>query len=120
MSFRALKQLLERSVVEPTEHQHRRTRQKCGVQLERRVVGGGADQDDGAVLHMRQEGILLRAVEAMDLVDEQKRAASLLAPCFGRVEYLAQIRDAGMNGRQLLEMMVGHFGKQPRHGSLAG
>jgi hypothetical protein len=51
-----------------------------GVQLELRVFGGGADQKDGAILHMRQEAVLLGLVEAVDLVDEQQRALPVLAP----------------------------------------
>ncbi len=47
---------------------------KRRVEFERRVFGGRADQHDGAVFHHRQEGILLRAIEAMHLVDEQQRA----------------------------------------------
>ncbi len=120
MRFGALKQRLDRRVVEPLEGEHARPRQQRRIELEGRILGGGADQDDGAVFHMRQEGILLRAVEAVDLVDEQQRAASLLAPRLGRVEHLAQIGDAGMDGRELLEMEIGDFGQQSRHGGLTG
>ena len=70
----ALEQRLKRRVVEPLEHQHAGARQKRRVELEGRVLGGGADQDDGAVLDVRQEAVLLGAVEAVDLVDEQQRA----------------------------------------------
>ena len=69
----AREQLLDRRGIERLEHQHARARQQRRVQLERRVFGGGADQHDGAVLHHRQEAVLLRAVEAVDLVDEQQR-----------------------------------------------
>ena len=51
----AREQLLDRVRIERLEHQHARARQQRGVQLERRVLGGGADQHDGAVLHHRQE-----------------------------------------------------------------
>ena len=60
--------------IERMEHQHARARQQRGVELERRIFGGGADQHHGAVFHHRQKRILLRAVEAMHLVDEQQRA----------------------------------------------
>ena len=72
-------QLLDRRGVERLEHQHPRARQQRRNQFERRIFGGGANQHDGAVLHHRQEGILLRAIEAMDLVDEQQRALPGLA-----------------------------------------
>jgi hypothetical protein len=44
---------------------HAAARKQCGIQLERRVLGGGADEDDDAALDMRQERILLRLVEAV-------------------------------------------------------
>ncbi len=62
------------------EHQHLRPGQKRGVQLEGGVLGGGADEQDGAVFHMRQEPVLLRLVEAVDLVDEQERALPVPVP----------------------------------------
>ena len=45
-----------------------------GVEFEGGVLGGGADQADGAALDVGQEGVLLRLVEAMDLVDEEDGA----------------------------------------------
>src|SRR5665648_386774 len=69
---------------------------------------------------MRQESILLRTVETVDLVDEQERAAPLLPPRLGLLEHLAQVRHARLDGRQLLEMKIGDFGEEPRHGGLAG
>ena len=51
-------------------------RQQSAVQLERRVLGRGADEDDVAGLDERQERVLLRPVEAVDLVHEEERAAA--------------------------------------------
>ena len=73
----------ERGIVEPAQHQHLAARQQRGVELERRVLGRGADQRDRAVLDVRQEAVLLGAVEAMDLVDEQQRALAVLAALRG-------------------------------------
>jgi len=42
--------------------------------LEGRVLGGRAHQDDRAVLDVREEGVLLRLVEAVDLVHEEHGA----------------------------------------------
>ena len=75
----ARQQLLEALLAKRMERQHPRARQKRGVELEGRVLGGRADQDDGAVLHDRQEAVLLGAVEAMDLVDEEQRLAAVRA-----------------------------------------
>src|ERR1700758_4072552 len=113
-------QLFDCSRIERVKHQHACARQKRRVQLERRVFGGGADQHHGAVLHHRQEGILLRAVEAVHLVDKEQRALSHLAPRAGRIERLLQIGDAGEDRGDLLEMQLGGVSQEPRHGGLAG
>src|SRR5205085_8793428 len=42
--------------------------------LERRVLGRRADERDRPVLDRGQQGVLLRLVEAMYLVDEERRA----------------------------------------------
>ena len=60
---------------QPAQHEHLRTRQQRGVDLERRVLGRRADQHDVAGLDARKEGILLRLVEPVNLVDEDDRAA---------------------------------------------
>ena len=64
--------------------------------------------------------ILLRAVEAMDLVDEQQRALPALAPRARRLEHFLEIGDAGEDRRDLLEMQIGFLRQQPRHRGLAG
>ena len=74
MGLGALQQCFQRGIVQPAQHQHLGAGQQRAVQLEGRVLGGGADQHHGAVFHHRQEAILLAAVEAVDLVDEQQRA----------------------------------------------
>src|SRR5690606_12164666 len=43
-------------------HVHAAAREQRRVQFERRVLGGRADEDDGAALDVRQEGVLLRLV----------------------------------------------------------
>ncbi len=49
------------------------------VDLEVGVLGGGADQDDRAVLDPRQQRVLLRLVEAVHLVHEEDGALAVLA-----------------------------------------
>ena len=56
---------------------HPKSRQERGVHLEIRVLRGRADERDRAVLDMREERVLLRLVEAVDLVDEQDRALAV-------------------------------------------
>ena len=64
-------QLLHRDRIKRMKYQHPRPRQQRGVELERGIFGGGADQHHGAVFHHGQKRILLRAIEPMHLVDEQ-------------------------------------------------
>ena len=105
--FGAPQQGFEVVVAEPAQHEDLGARQQRPDQLERRVLGGGADQDHGAVLDHRQKGVLLGAVEAVDLVDEQQGAVAHLAPFAGGVEHPAQIGDPGKHRRQRLEMKLG-------------
>src|SRR3989440_6765117 len=66
---------------------------------------GRADQRDDAVLDPRQEGVLLRPVEAVDLVAEQDRAPPLvLEPVLGGFDDLAHAGDAFGDGRERLEV----------------
>ena len=102
------------------KHQHARPRQQRGVEFERRIFRGGADQHHGAVFHHGQKQILLRAVEAMHLVDEQQRALAHLAAGARGVEHLLQVGDAGKHRGNLLEMQFGRIRQQPRHRGLAG
>ncbi len=82
-------------VAEPAQHQDLGPRQQCPDQLEGRVLGGGPDQDHGAVLDHRQKRVLLGAVEAVDFVDKEQGAMADLAPLPGRLEHFAQIGDPG-------------------------
>ena len=84
-----------------------RARQQRCDQLEGWILRGGADENDGAVFHHRQEGILLRAVEAMDFVDEEKRPLPDLASRARGVEHLLEVPDAGEDSRDLLEIEIG-------------
>ena len=71
-----------------------RPAQQRGVELEARVLGGGTDQRHGAALDVGQEAILLRAIEAVDLVDEQQGALSGLAHGLGLGERLLEVGHA--------------------------
>ena len=99
--FGALRHLLELVRRERIEPQHLGARQQRRIELEARVLGGGANKRDGPILHHRQEAVLLGAIEAMDFIDEEQCpvAAEALEPRF--LEYLLQIGDAGEDGRNL-------------------
>ncbi len=113
-------QLLERHRIERLEDQDAGAREQRRDQLERRVLGGGADQHDRSILHDRKKRILLGAVEAMDLVDEQQRPLPDLAPRARGVEHLLEVGDAGKNRRDLLELQFGGVRQEPRDRRLAG
>ena len=84
------------SVRQRLQHEHLRPRQQRRVDLERRVLGGRADEDDVAGLDARQKRVLLRLVEAVNLVDEHDGAAARrAAPRFGGGHDLADLLDAG-------------------------
>ena len=110
---------LERGIVEPAQHEHLRARQQRAIELEGRVLRGGTDQRDGAVLDIGEESILLCAIEAVDLVDEEERALSAGAPLLGRVEHFAEIGDAREHCRERLEVHGCRIREEPRDGSLA-
>ena len=120
MRLGAFQQGFQRRVVEPAQHQYLRARQHGTIQLERRIFGGGADQDDGAVFHHGKKRILLAAVEAVDFVHEQQRALPHAAAQARGVEGFLEVGNARKHSRKLLEMEVEGGGKQPRDSGLAG
>ena len=99
--LRAANQFFERGMVEPPKDQHLAAREKRRVELEARVLGGRSDQRHRAVLDIRQEAVLLRAVEAVHFVHEQQGV-------------LAGLRHLPRFGKNLLE--VGDSGKDRRDG----
>jgi hypothetical protein len=56
------------------EQIHLRPRDQGAVHREERIFGRGTDEDHPTTLDGRQERILLRLVEAVNLVDEEKSA----------------------------------------------
>jgi hypothetical protein len=106
-------------VVQASEHQDLGAGQQGGVQLEAGVLGGRTDQHDRPVLHVREERVLLGAVEAVDLVDEQQRALPDLTPPLRGEEHLAQVGNPGERRGQRLEHQVGPLGREPRDRRLA-
>ena len=92
--------------VERLEPEQRGPRHQRRVDLEVRVLGRRADEDDQAALDGRQQRVLLRLVEAVDLVEEQDRALVVLAePALGPLEHLADVLHACAHRRQLLELL---------------
>ena len=97
-------------VGERGEHEQHRPRQQRTHQAHARVLRGGCDQRDPAVLHRRQQDILLGLGEPVDLVDEQDSALTAHAPdlaCLldGRPDVL----HPGADRRQCDEPAPGHL-----------
>ncbi len=85
-------------------------REQRGDDFERRVLGGGADQADAALLDVGQERVLLGFVEAVHFVDEDDGARAVLPRAFGLGHDLLDFLDAAHHGRELDELGVGHAG----------
>ncbi len=89
--------------------------------LERGVLGGGADEGNGAVLDIRQDGVLLCLVEAVDLVDKQDRLLGAHAEALLRLgDDATEVGDAGGDGGDRLEVGAGEAGDDAGEGGLAG
>ncbi len=100
----AVDQCPHRVGVERLESEQCRTAPQRWVDLEERILRRRADQRERAVLDRRQQRVLLRLAEAVDLVEEQDRALAALAePLTGTFDHLAHVLDAGGHRRELLE-----------------
>ncbi len=69
-----------------------------------------ADQADGAALDIGKERILLRLVEAVNLIDEENRARMHLGGARGVHHYLLDLFNAAGNRRELDEGRLRGFG----------
>ena len=94
---------------------HLRAGDERGVDLVVRVLGRRADQRHEALLDARQQRVLLRLVEAVDLVEEEDRAPAGRAEPLPRPrEHLAHVLHRRRHRRQLLERRAGRGGDDPR------
>jgi len=95
----SVEELRERGGVEPVQDQHLRAGQQSRVQLEARILRGRADQHYRAVLDIGQEAVLLRAIEAVDLVHEQQSLFPDPHMVERLCEHLLEIRNPGKDRR---------------------
>ena len=110
----------DRRRLERLEHVDLRARQQRRVHLEGRVLGRRADQDDVAGLDPRKEGVLLRLVEAMDLVDEKNGPAAAKAARFLRLgHHRADLLDPREDRAERDELARESTRDQPRQRRLA-
>ena len=115
----AFGQLLQLVVRQALEHIDGGTRKQRTVHLERRVLGGCADEGEQAAFHMRQEGILLALVEAVDFIDKHQRTAAVGAELLSAFHRLADVLHARQHSRQRDELGVKRIRHQPRQRGLA-
>ena len=103
------------------EPEQRGARQQRAGEREERILGGRADEHEQALFDVRQQRVLLRAVEAVHLVEEQDRAPAVLAHAGpGPLGDLADVLHARGDRRQGLERLLGGARHQTGDGGLAG
>jgi hypothetical protein len=90
--------------LERAQREEQRSGQQRRDDREARILGRGGHEGDPPVLHARQERVLLRLGEAVDLVDEQHglAAAGRESPS-GILDHDAQVLDARGHRRELDE-----------------
>ena len=89
------------------------------VEVEGGVFGGGADEDEGAVFDVGQEGVLLGFVEAVDFVDKEDGFAAQAAFLLGFKDGFAHFFDAGEDGGEADEARVEGVGEEQGKGGFA-
>ena len=105
---RPLDQRRQVVVTERVEPEHRRPADERGVDLEERVLRGRPDEGEHALLDRGQQGVLLRLVEPMDLIEEEDGAPPLLRhPGAGPVDDLPHVAHPRRHRRQGDELTVG-------------
>ncbi len=110
----------ERLLVERLELVHLGAGDECGVDLVVRVLSRRADERHEPGLHARQQGVLLRLVEAVDLVEEEDRPPARGAESLPRPrEHLAHVLQGRRHRGQLLERRPGQGGDDARERRLA-
>jgi hypothetical protein len=117
---RALDDPRDRLRGERLEHDDLAAGQERAVELEGRVLGRRAHEHDVPRLDVRQEDVLLRAVEAVDLVEEEDRPLGVPGAHRTRLlEHLAHLLHARRDGGVREEDRGGLRGDQPRQRGLA-
>ena len=99
---------------------HAPTRQQCGVDLEVRVLGRGANHNDGTVLNRMQKRILLRLRKTVNLVDEQDGTAVIrIQARLCLVDHATQVLHGTRDGADLDKLTHGMVGDNMRQRRLA-
>src|SRR5579875_136272 len=99
---------------------HFGARQQRRNDLKRWIFGRRADQDHVTPLHIGQKCILLRLVEAMDLVDKQQRLSAQAACAFGIGHYRFDLFDPAQYGAKGDELSAALSGNEYRQTGFPG
>ena len=95
------------TVVHRFKHIYLTAAQQRRYNLERRVLGGGAYKCDYTLLHGAKQRVLLRLIEAVNLVDKQKGGARIEEVFALRLlDNLPHVLDARRNGRERVERSI--------------
>src|SRR5690606_24212177 len=107
-------------LAERVEHVDAGAGEQRGVECEGRIFRRRPDQDDRSSLHVGEEGVLLRLVEAVDLVDEEDGLPALAdAALLGLGDDLAHVGHAPQHCREGDECASRRVGDHPRQRRLA-
>ncbi len=117
----ALEQQLDLCRRQRLEREDLAAAQERRVDREERILRRRADQDDAPFLHIRQQHVLLRAVEAVQLVHEQDRAPATRLQFRPRLrQQIADLLDADGDRVDLAKDATGVIRDHVRQGGLAG
>lgn len=90
-----------------------------GIDFKRWVFGGGADEGEQTAFDVREEGVLLGFVEAVDFVDKENGALTVLEGKPGFGDGFADVFDAGEDGGNGKELGIEALGKDVGEGGFA-
>ena len=119
LTLNAGKQLLQRGLVQPVQHQDLTTRQQRAINLKARGFRCRAYEGHHAALDKGQEPILLGAVKSVNLINEQERAFAHIALRLGALKRGAQILHPGEHRRDRFIVQIGFRREQLCNGGLA-
>ena len=112
LGLRPIEELSELVIGQRLQHIDLGSREQRRVDFERRVLGGGADEGHQPGFGVWQQGILLRLVEAMNLIDEQDGVLALRQVLLCLLHGCADVLHAGKHRRQGNELAVEGMGGQ--------
>ena len=96
------------------------TRNQRAVHVKERIVGGGPDEAEISAFHIRQENVLLRLVEMMNLVDEHDRGAPGSAlPVAGGCNHPPHLGHVAFHSAQADKLRIGQRRHDPCQGGFA-